>query len=107
MIQPPGGTGVQGLRYSKLFPYTQTGDWELHFSGPDPAQASVGLEPLVCPKNHCHYSRNLSPSLQFATLKNRYRKNQIRFLFYGFLQLVSRNIEQWTGHDSLHTYKAA
>lgn len=100
MIQPPGGTGVQGLRYSKLFPYTQTGAWELHFSGPDPAQASVGLEPLVCPKNHCHYSRNLSPSLQFATLKNRYRKNQIRFLFYGFLQLVSRKIEQWTGHDS-------
>jgi len=100
MIQPPGGTGVQGLRYAKLFPHTLGGEWELHFAGPDPRLTSVGLEPLVCPASHCHYSRNISASLRFATLKNRQSKYSPLYFFFGLLQLLSLRLESWLGHDS-------
>ena len=100
MIQPPGGTGVQGLRYSKLFPHTLNSDWELHFAGPDPQLTSVGLEPLVCPREHCHYSRHVSFSLRFATLKNRQHKYSLLYFFFGLLQLLAQRLERALGHDS-------
>ena len=100
MIQPPGGTGVQGLRYSKLFPHTLNSDWELHFAGPDPRLTSVGLEPLVCPVEHCHYSRHVSASLHFATLKNRQNKYSLPYFFFGLLQLLAQRLERALGHDS-------
>ena len=100
MIQPPGGTGVQGLRYSKLFPHTLQSDWELHFAGPDPRLTSVGLEPLVCPVAHCHYSRHVSASLRFATLKNRQRRYGVPYFFFGLLQLLAQQLERIFAHDS-------
>lgn len=103
MIQPPGGTGVQGLRYSKLFPHTQSSDWELHFAGPDPQLTSVGLEPLVCPRGHCHYSRRISASLRFATLKNRQPRYSPLYCLFGLLQLLSQRLEQALGHNAFAT----
>ena len=106
MIQPPGGTGVQGLRYSKLFPYTQDSDWELHFAGPDPRLTSVGLEPLACPLSHCHYSNHISASIRFATLKNRRAKYSFSYLFFGLLQFLALRLETIRHHDSFAHLKA-
>ena len=100
MIQPPGGTGVQGLRYSKLYPHTLDSDWEFHFAGPSPQLTSITLEPLACPKEQCHYTDNISPSARFATLKNRQPKHSFFYYFYGLLQLLGRRIENLIRHDS-------
>jgi len=101
MIQPPGGTGVQGLRYSKLFPFTVASDWQIHFAGPSPRLTSISLEPVVCPASQCHYTNSVSWSTRFATLKHRHRKKGLRFLFYGCLQLAARVAEKLTSHDSI------
>jgi hypothetical protein len=100
MSQPPGGTGVQGLRYSKLYPHTLDSNWELHFSGPSPQLTSVKLEPLVCPTDHCHYTDNVSFSARFATQKNRQSKHSFTYYLYGILQLVARQSEAFISHDS-------
>jgi hypothetical protein len=100
MIQPPGGTGVQGLRYSKLYPHTLDSDWEFHFSGPSPQLTSITLEPLACPKEQCHYTDNVSLSARFATLKNRQSKYSLAYYFYGLMQLVARRTETLISHDS-------
>jgi len=100
MIQPPGGTGVQGLRYSKLYPHTLDSDWEFHFSGPSPQLTSITLEPLVCPIEQCHYTDNVSFSARFATLKNRQPKHSFTYYLYGLLQLIARQAEKLIGHDS-------
>ena len=101
MMQPPGGTGVQGLRYSKLFPYTESQGWELHFAGPAPQLASVGLEPLGCPTERCHYTKKISFSHQLSILKNRQRRHGLLFFFYGLLQFAAKAIEVLRKHDRL------
>lgn len=100
MSQPPGGTGVQGLRYTKLFPYTVNSDWQLHFAGPSPALTSIGLEPPVCPDSQCHYTENVSWSTRFSILKNRRPKGTLLFFLYGSLQLLARRTESFLRHDS-------
>ena len=100
MSQPPGGTGVQGLRYTKLFPYTLNSDWQLHFAGPSPVLTSVRLESSVCPDSQCHYTNNISWSTRFSTLKNRQPKGSLRFFLYGSLQLLARRVEAFLRHDS-------
>jgi hypothetical protein len=100
MMQPPGGTGVQGLRYSKLYPYTLGSEWEFHFSGPSPQLTSITLEPLVCPLGRCHYTDNVSFSARFATLKNRQPKHSFSYYLYGLLQLGARQVEKLIAHDS-------
>jgi len=100
MIQPPGGAGVQGLRYSKLFPHTLDSGWEFHFCGPSPQLTSITVEPLSCPSEQCHYTNNVSASARFAILKHRQRKYSPPYYIYGFLQLVARQIEPLIAHDS-------
>lgn len=100
MIQPPGGTGVQGLRYSKLYPHTLDSDWEFHFAGPSPQLTSITLEPSVCPKKQCHYTDRVSWSARFATLKNRQIRHSFPYYLYGFLQLAARRTEMLVCHDS-------
>jgi len=99
MSQPPGGTGVQGLRYSKLLPYFQTSDWEFHFAGPDPSLTSVLLEPTICPTNFCHYSKAVSASVRYSVIKNRHVKNSIGYFYYAALQLFSKIWERLTSHQ--------
>lgn len=99
-MQPPGGTGVQGLRYSKLYPYTLGSEWEFHFAGPSPQLTSITLEPLVCPTERCHYTDNISFSARFAILKNRKPKHSFAYYLYGFLQLGARQVEKLVGHNS-------
>ena len=99
MTQPPGGTGVQGLRYTKLLPYLQDSDWEFHFAGPDPSLTSVLCEPTVCPTNFCHYSKAVSPSIRYSVIKNRLAKNSVSYFYYAALQLVSKIWERLTAHQ--------
>jgi hypothetical protein len=100
MIQPPGGAGVQGLRYSKLIPHTLDSDWEFHFAGPSPQLTSITVEPLACPTTQCHYTDNVSHSARFAILKHRHRKHSPPYYLYGALQLVTRQIERLITHNS-------
>ena len=100
MIQPPGGAGVQGLRYSKLIPHMLDSDWEFHFAGPSPQLTSITVEPLACPTAQCHYTDNVSHSARFAILKHRHRKHSPPYYLYGALQLVTRQIERLITHDS-------
>ena len=100
MIQPPGGTGVQGLRYTKLIPYLKNSDWEFHFAGPNPSLTSVLREPTICPKNHCHYSEAISAKTRHSVIKNRLKKNSFGYYYYAALQLFSIIWERLTGHDS-------
>jgi len=102
MIQPPGGAGVQGLRYSKLFPHTLDSDWEFHFCGPSPQLTSITVEPLACPSEQCHYTKNVSLSARFSILKHRHRKHSPPYYLYGFLQLVARQIEPLLAHNSFN-----
>lgn len=99
MTQPPGGTGVQGLRYTKLLPYIQNSAWEFHFAGPDPSLSSVLCEPTICPTNHCHYSKAVSASIRYSVIKNRVTKNSAKYFCYAALQLVSKIWERLTAHQ--------
>lgn len=99
MTQPPGGTGVQGLRYTKLLPYLQNSDWEFHFAGPDPSLTSVLCEPTVCPTNFCHYSKAVSASIRYSVIKNRLAKNSVSYYYYAALQLFSKIWERLTAHQ--------
>jgi glycosyltransferase involved in cell wall biosynthesis len=100
MAQPPGGTGVQGLLYTKLLPFLKNSNWEFHFSGPDPSLTSVLCEPTLCPSSHCHYSKAVSASVRHSVNKNRFAKNRSGYYYYAALQLVSKIWERFTGHDS-------
>jgi len=99
MSQPPGGTGVQGLRYTKLLSYIQNSNWEFHFAGPDPSLSSVLCEPTICPTNHCHYSKAVTASIRYSVIKNRLSKNSVRYYYNALLQLVSKIWERLTAHN--------
>lgn len=100
MIQPPGCSGVQALIYNKLLPYLDQHGWEFHFAGPAPWLVSRLTERLDYPPERLHYTTNISPSLRFAVQKNRHKKFSLNYLFFGFLQLLSRITEKLTRHDS-------
>jgi len=100
MMQPPGSSGVQGLIYNKILPFLELEGWEFHFAGPSPALASVMTEVVECPSCRLHYTRNISWSHRFSVLKNRQRRNSLRYLFFGSLQFLSRIFEKLVGHDS-------
>jgi glycosyltransferase involved in cell wall biosynthesis len=100
MAQPPGGTGVQGLLFTKVLPYLKNSDWEFHFLGPNPNLTSVLCEPTICPRIHCHYSNAVSASVRYSVKKNRLVKNSSGYYCYAALQLVSKIWERLTGHNS-------
>ena len=99
MIQPPGCSGVQALIYNKLLPFLADGDWEFHFAGPAPWLVSRLTENLDYPSERLHYAINISPSLRFSVQKNRYARYSPAYVFFGFLQLLSRIIEKLLRHD--------
>jgi glycosyltransferase involved in cell wall biosynthesis len=101
MMQPPGGNGVQGLRYDKLLPYLDQYGWEFHFAGPSPLLASVITEEVHCHPSQLHYSKSVSWSKRFSVLKNRSSSYSAWFFIYGFLQLISLRLERLVGHDQL------
>jgi hypothetical protein len=91
-IQPPGGSGVQGLIFTKLCKYLQESEWEFHFAGPSPALSSVlhgktnfpadvatieryqnkllqkQPQKTLKPNKCSHRKRNNSPTTSFASL---------------------------------------
>jgi glycosyltransferase involved in cell wall biosynthesis len=100
MIQPPGCSGVQALIYNKLLPFTDQHGWEFHFAGPAPWLVSRLTEQLNYPTERLHYTTNISPSLRFSVQKNRHSKSSPSYLFFGFLQLLSKIMEKLLGHNS-------
>ena len=99
-IQPPGGSGVQGLIFTKLCPYLQQQDWEFHFAGPSPKLSSVLNGETGFPKENFHFTANVSHSICYSILRNRQPKGSPFRLFYGVLQLVSKWLEKLTQHNS-------
>lgn len=72
-VQPPGSSGVQAYRMSKILPFMEKHGWELHFVGPDSAVASLYQEPAHRGDQLCHYSSKIAPSLYFS-IKSRTEK---------------------------------
>jgi hypothetical protein len=100
MSQPPGCSGVQALIYNKLLPYFEIHGWQVHFAGPAPWLFSVLTEELNYPAERLHYTTAISLSRQFSVRKNRHGKRSPIHLAYGVLQLVARQLERLTRHDS-------
>lgn len=100
MIQPPGCSGVQALIYNKLLPFLEDQGWEFHFAGPAPWLVSVLTEKLNYPPERLHYTTHVSPSTRYAVRKNRHPKKSLNYLFFGFLQLLSKISEKLIGHQS-------
>jgi hypothetical protein len=99
-IQPPGGSGVQGLIFTKLCKYLQAGEWEFHFAGPSPDLSSVLHGKTDFPAQNFHLTANVSNSIRYSIRRNRQpHGSPLRFLL-GVLQLTSRWLEKLTHHNS-------
>jgi glycosyltransferase involved in cell wall biosynthesis len=99
-IQPPGGSGVQGLIFTKLCKYLQAGEWEFHFAGPAPALSSVLHDKTYFPAENFHLTTNISNSIRYSIRRNRQPKGSPLRLLFGVFQLTSRWIEKLTQHNS-------
>lgn len=99
MAQPPGSSGVQGLRYSKLLPFLEQEGWEFHFAGPEPEKISVLTETIGYPPQRLHYTDCVSRSQQYSIRKNRQSKGSVAYLYYGLLQFFHRLLEKGMKHD--------
>lgn len=99
-IQPPGGSGVQGLIFTKLCPYLQQQEWEFHFAGPSPRLSSVLHSESNFPTENFHVTANISNSIRYSIQRNRQPKGSPLRLFYGLLQLTSQWFEKLTHHNS-------
>jgi hypothetical protein len=99
MTQPPGCSGVQGLRYNKLLPYLESEGWEFHFAGPSPRLVSVLTESLDYPDERLHYTDRIPFSRRFSVEKNRHAARSLPYLLWGGLQLISSVLERIFGHD--------
>jgi len=100
-IQPPGGSGVQSLIFSKLCPYLLDSEWDFHFAGPDPQLTSVLSSPSDYPTENLHYTRSISRSRVFSILKNRQAEKSPRRILYSGFQLFFKIVEQLSRHDSM------
>jgi len=99
MTQPPGCSGVQGLRYNKLLPYLESEGWEFHFAGPSPRLVSVLTESLDYPDERLHYTDRIPFSRRFSVEKNRHAGRSLPYLLWGGLQLISSLLERIFGYD--------
>lgn len=99
MTQPPGCSGVQGLRYNKLLPYLESEGWEFHFAGPSPKLVSVLTETLDYPEARLHYTDRVPFSRRFSVEKNRHSARSLPYLLWGGLQLISSLLERIFRHD--------
>jgi len=93
-MQPPGSSGVQAYRMSKILPFMEKHGWKLHFVGPDPAVASLYQEPAYRVSDLCHYTRNIAFSQYFSIKRNRIKGCSPVRLFYGVCQAVSLVLEK-------------
>jgi glycosyltransferase involved in cell wall biosynthesis len=99
LSQPPGTSGVQGARWSKLLPYLHEAEWSIHFVGPDPAINSVLIEDVALDGHACHFTRNLPYSRQFAVRRNRQRRHSPMYWVYVVLQVCSKAWERLSKYD--------
>jgi len=100
MMQPPGSSGAQAHKLSKILPFMEKHGWELHFVGPDPAVASLYQEPVLRGDELCHYSSKIAPSFYFSIKRNRIKGwSPIKF-FYGICQAVSLILEKLFRFDA-------
>jgi len=99
-IQPPGGSGVQGLIFTKLCPYLQQQEWEFHFAGPSPRLSSVLHSESNFPKENFHVTSNISNSIHYSIQRNRQPNGSPLRLLYGLLQLTCKWLEKLTHHNS-------
>lgn len=99
MMQPPGCSSVQGLRYAKLLPFLEKWGWEFHFCGPAPDKTSVLTESVEYPKERLHYTNAVPLALQASIRKNRHEKGSLLYVFYGAIQLVSTIAERLLSRD--------
>ena len=105
-IQPPGGSGVQGLIFTKLCNHLQASEWEFHFAGPSPALSSVLHGKTNFPAENFHLTDNISNSIRYSIQRNRQPQRSPLRLLFGILQLTSKCLEKLTKHNStdyLHT----
>ena len=94
MMQPPGSSGAQAHKLSKILPFMEKHGRELHFVGPNPSVSSLYLEPVLRGAKVCHYTRNIALSQYFSIKRNRIKGwSPIKF-FYGICQAVSLILEK-------------
>ena len=99
-IQPPGGSGVQGLIFTKLCKYLQESEWEFHFAGPSPALSSVLHGKTDFPAENIHLTSNISNSILYSIRRNRQPQGSPLRVLFGMLQLTSKCLEKLTHHNS-------
>lgn len=99
-IQPPGGSGVQSLIFSKLCPYLLESEWDFHFAGPAPQLTSVLCQPSDYPIENLHYTRSISRSRAYSIRKNRQPKHSPYRFLYSSLQLFFSVVERLSRHNS-------
>jgi hypothetical protein len=99
MMQPPGCSSVQGLRYAKLLPFLEKWGWEFHFCGPMPDKTSVLTESVEYPQERLHYTNAVPLSLEASVRKNRHKKGSLLYVFFGAIQLVSTMAERLLSWD--------
>lgn len=99
-IQPPGGSGVQALIFTKLSPYLQQREWEFHFAGPSPMLSSVLHSESGFPAQNLHLTTNISPSIRYSIRRNRQAKGSPLRLIFGLLQLTSLWLEKLSRHNA-------
>lgn len=93
-IQPPGGAGVQAIRYAKLIPHLRSLGWELHVVGPDPALDSVFPEPVQAPPGTCHYLKSVAWSRRWSVRRHRLPEGDPLRAAYAALQGLCRLLER-------------
>ncbi len=84
--QPPGGSGVQAIRYGKLLPHLHALGWELHVLGPDPALDSVFLVPVEAVSGSLHYVRAVAWSRRWSVRRHRLVVGHPMRGVYGVIQ---------------------
>ncbi len=100
LSQPPGTSGVQAFRWSKMLPFLRDLGWSIDFVGPDPELNSVLVEDLWRDGHSFHFTRNLPYSRQFAIKRNRQRKSSPLFWLFAILEFVSKSWERLIRFDA-------
>ena len=99
-MQPPGSSGAQAYKMSKILSFMEKYGWELHFVGPDPAVASIYQEPAYRNDEFCHYTKNVAFSQYFSVKRNRIKGQSLVKIFYGACQAASMTLEKAFHFDS-------
>jgi len=99
LSQPPGTSGVQAYRWSKMLPFLHGLGWSIDFVGPDPELNSVLVENMWQDGHSFHFTRNLPYSRQFAIKRNRHRRNSLLFWLFAIIQYALSSWERLTKLD--------